>query len=173
MFVIWKQNALFVHQVKSLPFNRHPELKWAHRKPIEILETFIELVLQNPFNVIDTKRTKLAERSFNPIFDEELSFALPVKVSLSDLTLDLVFLGKSSLHHHPIVLSVLTLSKHTDWFPVRRFWTELERNPNVRMKDRFLFEGRLFEWMWMKNIFLNKLMDIYQILMFISQISQF
>jgi hypothetical protein len=54
-------------------------------------------------------------------------------------------LEKSSLHHHPVVLGVLTLSKHTDWYPVRKFWIDVEENPNIRLKDRFLFEGNIYD----------------------------
>jgi hypothetical protein len=38
-----------------------------------------------------------------------------------------------------IVLGVLTLSKHSDWFPVRKFWINVEENPNISVKDRFIF----------------------------------
>ncbi len=65
---------------------------------------------------------------------------------MSDITVDLIFLEKSSLHHHPpVVFGVLTLSKHTDWFPVRKCWIDMGENPNVRLKDRFLFERRIYE----------------------------
>jgi hypothetical protein len=81
----------------------------------------------------------------NPKFDEEFLFEIPEQTAVSDVTVDLVFIEKSSLHHHPIVLGVLTLSKHTDWFPVRKFWNELEENPNMTLKNSFLFEGNVDE----------------------------
>lgn len=112
---------------------------------IFVLEIYVEFVLQNTFHVLDTKQKRLAERSFNPIFNEEISFEIPETATLSDLTLDLIFLNKSSLHHHPFVLGVLTLSKHIDWFPVRKFWSDLEENVDRRLRDRFLFEGKLDE----------------------------
>ena len=89
----------------------------------------------------------MADRSLNPKFDEEFIFHIPDKTAASDITIDLVFIEKSSLHHHPVVLGVLTLSKHTDWFPVRKFWALLEEIPNIRHKDRFLFEGNVDEWL--------------------------
>lgn len=79
------------------------------------------------------------------MFDEEFVFDISEKVSVGDITIDLIFFEKSSLHHHPIVLGILTLSKHTDWFPVRKFWIDLEESPNLRLKDRFLFEGNIYE----------------------------
>ena len=108
-------------------------------------ETYVEIVCQSPFDIYDIQRTKVADRSLNPVFDEEFLFRLPDQVAVGDITVDLIFLEKSSLHHHPIVLGVLTLSKHTDWFPVRRFWTDLDKNPDMRMKDRFLFEGNIYD----------------------------
>jgi hypothetical protein len=70
---------------------------------------------------------------------------MPPKTSISDITVDLICMGKTALHHHPIVFGVLTLSKHTDWFPVRKFWIDLEANPNMKLKDRFLFEGNIYD----------------------------
>ena len=109
------------------------------------LETYVEVIFQSPFDIYDIKRTKVADRSLNPIFDEEFLFKIPKKIAVGDTTTDLIFLEKSSLHHHPVVLGVLTLSKHTDWFPVRKFWTDVDENPNVRLKDRFLFEGNIYD----------------------------
>ncbi|CAF1373911.1 unnamed protein product [Rotaria sordida] len=61
------------------------------------------------------------------------------KIATSDITIDLIFLEKSSLYHHSIVLGVLTLSKHTDWFRARKFWINVEENPNITLKDHFIF----------------------------------
>ncbi|CAF4175658.1 unnamed protein product [Rotaria magnacalcarata] len=108
-------------------------------------ETYIEIVFQSPFDIYETKRTKVADRSFNPRFDEEFIFQIPETITFSDTTTDLIFLEKSSLHHHPVVLGVLTLSKHTDWFPVRKFWTDVAENPGIKLKDRFLFEGSIYD----------------------------
>ncbi|CAF3200056.1 unnamed protein product [Rotaria socialis] len=108
-------------------------------------ETYIEIVFQSPFDIYETKRTKVADRSFNPRFDEEFLFQIPETITFSDTTIDLIFLEKSSLHHHPVVLGVLTLSKHTDWFPVRKFWMDVAENPGIRLKDRFLFEGSIYD----------------------------
>lgn len=102
-------------------------------------------MFQNPFIIYDIKRTKVAERSFNPIFNEEFLFQIPEKTLVSDITIDLIFLEKSALHHHPIVLGTLTLTKHTDWFPVRKFWIDVAENPDIKMKDRFLFEGSIYD----------------------------
>ena len=112
---------------------------------LSFAETYVEIVCQSPFDIYDTQRTRVADRSLNPVFDEEFLFRIPDKVAVGDITVDLIFLEKSSLHHHPIVLGVLTLSKHTDWFPVRRFWTDLGNNPDIRLKDRFLFEGNIYD----------------------------
>jgi len=109
------------------------------------VEIYIEIIFQSPFDIYDIKRTKIADRSLNPKFDEEFLFQIPEKITISDITIDLIFLEKSSLHHHPIVLGVLTLSKHTDWYPVRKFWIDIEENPNTKLKDRFLFEGNIYD----------------------------
>ena len=101
------------------------------------------MIFQDPFDIYDIQRTKIADRSLNPKFDEEFLFDIPEQIAISDITVDLIFLEKSSLHHNPVVLGVLTLSKHTDWHPVRKFWNELEENPNVKLKSSFLFEGNL------------------------------
>jgi hypothetical protein len=108
---------------------------------LSYLETYVEVIFQGPFNIYDIKRTKVADRSINPTFNEEFIFEIPEKTAISDVTVDLVFLEKSSLSHNPSVLGVLTLSKHTDWFPVRKFWAELEESPNIKLKNCFLFEG--------------------------------
>jgi hypothetical protein len=106
----------------------------------------VEVIFQGPFDIYDIKRTKVADRSLNPTFDEEFYFKIPEKTAVSDLTIDLIFLEKSSLHHHhSVVHGVLTLSKHTDWYPVRKFWVDIEENPDVRLKDRFLFERNIYE----------------------------
>lgn len=81
----------------------------------------------------------------NPTFDEEFLFRIPEKIAVSDVTVDLIFLEKSALHQQPRVLGVLTLSKHTDWFPVRKFWADLEETPDVKLKNSFLFEGNVEE----------------------------
>ena len=107
----------------------------------DCLETYVEVIFQGPFNIHDIKRTKVADRSINPKFNEEFLFEIPEKRAISDITVDLIFLEKSSLYHGPSVLGVLTLSKHTDWFPVRKFWAELEENPDITLKNSFLFEG--------------------------------
>lgn len=101
------------------------------------------MVFQGPFDIFDIRRTKIADRSLNPTFNEEFLFDIPEKIAVSDVTVDLIFLEKSSLHHNPVVLGVLTLSKHTDWFPVRKFWADLEENPDVKLKNSFLFEGNV------------------------------
>ena len=101
----------------------------------------MEVIFQGPFNIYDIKRTKVADRSINPTFNEEFLFEIPSKTAISDITVDLVFLEKSSISHTSSVLGVLTLSKHTDWFPVRRFWADLEESPNIKLKNSFLFEG--------------------------------
>lgn len=101
----------------------------------------MEVIFQGPFSIYDIKRTKIADRSLNPKFEEEFLFELPDKTAIGDITVDLIFLEKSTLYHNPLVLGVLTLSKHTDWFPVRKFWTDLEENPDVTLKNSFLFEG--------------------------------
>ncbi|CAF3730563.1 unnamed protein product, partial [Adineta steineri] len=81
-------------------------------------DTYVEIIFQSPFDIYDIKRTKVADRSLNPIFNEEFYFKIPRKIAISDITIDLIFLEKSSLHHHhSIVHGVLTLSKHTDWYP--------------------------------------------------------
>ncbi|CAF0731079.1 unnamed protein product [Rotaria sp. Silwood1] len=108
-------------------------------------ETCVEVIFQGPFDIYDIKRTKIADRSLNPTFNEEFFFQMPEKTAVSDITVDLVFLEKLSLTHHPCVLGVLTLSKHTDWEPVRRFWTDVEENPNIKWKNSFLFEGNVDE----------------------------
>lgn len=99
------------------------------------------MIFQDPFTIYCIKRTKVADRSINPIFDEEFLFDLPEKTPIGDITVDLIFLEKSTLYHNSSVLGVLTLSKHTDWFPVRKFWTDLEENPDLTLKNSFLFEG--------------------------------
>ena len=101
----------------------------------------MEVVFQSPFDIYDIRQTKTADRSLNPIFNEEFIFEIPEKIAISDITVDLIFLEKSSLSNRPTVLGILTLSKHTDWFPVRRFWAYVEEYPNVKLKDSFLFEG--------------------------------
>ncbi|CAF0927111.1 unnamed protein product [Adineta steineri] len=108
-------------------------------------ETYVEIVFQGPFDIFDIQRTKVAERSLNPIFNEEFLFQIPEKTAVSDVTVDLIFVEKSNLYHNPAILGVLTLSKHTDWFPVRKFWADVEENPNVKLKDSFLFEGNVDE----------------------------
>jgi len=105
------------------------------------LDTFVEVIFQGPFEMYDTKRTKVVDNSLNPKFNEEFLFDIPEKTAVSDITVDLIFMEKSSLYQNPTVLGVLTLSKHTDWFPVRKFWAQLEENPDIKMKDSFLFEG--------------------------------
>lgn len=120
-----------------------------HRVLFFLEETYVEIIFQNPFDIHDVKRTKTSERSFNPTFNEEFLFQMPSKTSIRDVTVDLICLGKTSLHHHSIVFGVLTLSKHTDWFPVRKFWLDLEANPNMKLKDRFLFEGNIYDWLYM------------------------
>ncbi len=105
------------------------------------LDTFVEIIFQGPFEIYDTKRTKVVDNSLNPKFNEEFIFDIPEKTAISDITVDLIFLEKSSLYQNPTVLGVLTLSKHTDWFPVRKFWITLEENPDIKMKNCFLFEG--------------------------------
>ncbi|CAF0894373.1 unnamed protein product [Rotaria sordida] len=131
------RHQLLIHIVKV----NHLQSERLLRAP----ETYIEIVFQSPFDIYDIKRTKVADRSFNPEFDEEFHFQIPKNIAVSDLTVDLIFLEKSSLHHHPIVLGVLTLSKHTDWFPVRKFWIDVAENPDTRLKDRFLFEGSIYD----------------------------
>lgn len=106
-----------------------------------IAETYVEVIFQGPFNIHDIKRTKVADRSLNPKFNEEFLFDIPENRAISDITVDLIFLEKSSLSHTPSVLGVLTLSKHTDWFPVRKFWNDLDDNPNITLKNSFLLEG--------------------------------
>ncbi|CAF0932270.1 unnamed protein product [Adineta ricciae] len=108
-------------------------------------ETYVEVIFQGPFDIFDIKRTKFAERSLNPIFNEEFLFQIPEKTAISDVTVDLLFLEKVTLSHNPAILGVVTLSKHTDWFPVRKFWADLEENPNVKLKNSFLFEGNVDE----------------------------
>jgi hypothetical protein len=108
-----------------------------------VLETYVEVIFQGPFDIYDIKRTKVADRSLNPIFNEEFFFQIPEKTAVSDVTVDLIFLEKLTLYHHPAILGVLTLSKHTDWFPVRKFWADVEENPNIKLKNSFLFEGNV------------------------------
>ena len=110
-----------------------------------VLETYVEIIFQSPFNIYNIERTKTADRSFNPTFNEEFRFPIPKKTTVSDITIDLIFLEKPSLNYHPIVFGVLTLSKYTDWFPTRKFWTDIEKNPNMKIKDRFLFEGNIYD----------------------------
>ena len=116
-----------------------------NKRTFAYLETYVEVIFQSPFDIFDIKQTKIAERSLNPTFNEEFLFKIPEKIAVSDVSVDLIFLEKSSLHHHPTVLGVLTLSKHTDWFPVRKFWAQLEETPNVKLKNSFLFEGNVDE----------------------------
>ncbi|CAF1362228.1 unnamed protein product, partial [Didymodactylos carnosus] len=119
-------------------------IKITHSQAEKLLttpETFVEVVFQDPFSIHDIKRTKLAERSFNPNFNEEFVFRLPAKTAISDITIDLLFIEQSPLQHNLTPIGILTLSKHTDWYPVRRFWAEVEQTPNVRHTDKFIFEG--------------------------------
>jgi hypothetical protein len=109
------------------------------------VETYVEIIFQSPFDIYDIKRIKIIERSTNPKLKDEIIFQIPDNITISDLAIDLIFRGKSSLQHHAVVLGVLTLSKHTDWYPVRKFWIDVEENPNVRLKDRFLFEGNIYD----------------------------
>ena len=109
------------------------------------LERYVEILFQSPFDIYDIKRAKIPERSSTPNLLDEIFFPIPDKLSVSDITIDLIFREKSSLHHHGIVLGVLTLSKHTDWYPVRKFWIDVQQNPNIRLKDRFLFEGNIYD----------------------------
>ncbi|CAF3422872.1 unnamed protein product [Rotaria sp. Silwood1] len=135
--VYWlARHQLSIHIVKI----NHLQFDRLLRAP----EIYVEIVFQSPFNIYDIKRTKVADRSFNPEFNEEFHFQIPEKITVSDLTIDLIFLEKSTLHQHPIVLGVLTLSKHTDWFPVRKFWIDVAENPDTKLKDRFLFEGSIY-----------------------------
>jgi hypothetical protein len=141
-FLIHIWNDYYEHQVGEGFFNvqKNP------RRSSFILETFVEIIFQSPFDIYDIKRMKITERSSNPKLTDEYFFQIPEKMTISDLTIDLIFRGKSSsLHHHAVVLGVLTLSKHTDWYPVRKFWIDLEENPNTRLKDRFLFEGNIYD----------------------------
>ncbi|CAF3108997.1 unnamed protein product [Rotaria socialis] len=108
-------------------------------------ETFVEVVFQGPFDIFEIKQTKVADRSLNPKFDEEFFFQIPDKTAVSDITVDLIFLEKSSISSHPGVLGVLTISKHTDWYPMRKFWADVEENPNMKLKSSFLFEGNVDE----------------------------
>jgi hypothetical protein len=105
----------------------------------------VEIIFQSPFDIYDIKRMKIAERSLTSKLAGEVFFQIPENVTISDITIDLIFRGKLSLHHHAVVLGVLTLSKHTDWYPVRKFWTDVEENPNMRLKDRFLFQGNIYD----------------------------
>ena len=105
----------------------------------------MEIVFKSPFEIYDIKRMKVAERSVNSKSSDEIFFQIPQNVAVSDLTIDLIFRGRSSLHHHAMVLGVLTLSKHTDWYPVRKFWIDVEENPSTTLKDRFLFEGNIYD----------------------------
>ena len=146
------QNQLLIHIVKV----SHSQAERLLRAPGTVrmigllltlngclsLETYVEVIFQGPFDIYDIQRTKVADRSLNPKFDEEFLFDIPAKAALSDFTVDLIFLEKSSLHQ-PAVLGVLTLSKHTDWFPVRKFWADLEENPEIKLKNSFLFEGNV------------------------------
>ncbi|UJR23636.1 hypothetical protein I4U23_026621 [Adineta vaga] len=123
-------------------------IKVSHSQAERLLrapETFVEVIFQGPFDIYDIKRTKVADRSLNPKFEEEFFFQIPHKIAISDITIDLIFLEKSSLHYHPVVHGTLTLSKHTDWYPVRKFWSDIEENPNMKLKDRFLFERNIYE----------------------------
>ncbi|CAF1455087.1 unnamed protein product [Rotaria sordida] len=121
-------------------------IKVSHSQAERLLrapETYVEVIFQGPFDIYDIQRTKIADRSLNPIFNEEFFFQTPEKTAVSDITVDLIFLEKSSLSHNPGVLGVLTLSKHTDWYPVRKFWADVEENPNMKLKNSFLFEGNV------------------------------
>ena len=115
------------------------------RRILSFLETYVEILFQTPFDIYDIKRTKVSERSSAPNLLDEIFFQIPEKLTVSDITIDLIFREKSSLHHHAVVLGVLTLSKHTDWYPVRKFWIDVQQNPNIRLKDRFLFEGNIYD----------------------------
>jgi hypothetical protein len=132
-------NEYYEHQVNNNLFSIFLKLY------IYLIETYVEILFQSPFDIYDIKRTKIADRTINPKFDEEFLFQIPEKLTISDITIDLIFLEKYTLHHHPIVLGVLTLSKHTDWYPVRKFWSDVEENPNVKLKDRFLFGGNIYD----------------------------
>ncbi|CAF2365201.1 unnamed protein product [Rotaria sp. Silwood2] len=123
-------------------------IKVSHSQAERLLrapETYVEVIFQGPFDIYDIKRTKVADRSLNPKFNEEFFFQTAEQTAVSDITVDLIFLEKSSLSHHPVVLGVLTLSKHTDWYPVRKFWADVEENPNIKLKNSFLFEGNVDE----------------------------
>lgn len=108
------------------------------------LETFVEVIFQGPFDIYEIKRTKVADRSSNPVFNEEFFFKIPKKTAISDTTIDLLFFEKLSISH-PIILGTVTLSKHTDWFPVRRFWAQLADSSNIKIKASFLFQGNVEE----------------------------
>ena len=102
------------------------------------LETYVEILFQSPFDIYDLKRIRLVDQPSASYFE------IPDNLTIRDITIDFIFWQKSSLHHHPIVLGVLMLSKHTDWYPVRKFWMDIEQNPNVKIKERFSFEGNIY-----------------------------